>query len=78
MNPSIVYSSSFRLLGISYSERSTKVADLSLGTAHVEGSEATTSKLSTESLDVILTTPPFPFPVVLDFCFFLIDINDPE
>ena len=36
MNPSIVYSSPFCLLRISYPERSTKVADLSLGTAHVD------------------------------------------
>jgi hypothetical protein len=58
MKPSIVYGSPFRLLGISCPERSTKVADLSLGTAHVEGSEVMTSRRSTESLEVIFTTLP--------------------
>ena len=58
MKPSIVYGSPFRLLGISCSERSTNVADLSLGTAHVEGSDVTTSIRSTESFNVILTALP--------------------
>jgi hypothetical protein len=80
MNPSIVYSSPFRLLGISYPERSTNVADLSLGTAHVEGSDATTSSLSAESLEVIFMALPraLPFPVFLDFWFFLTDVDDAE
>ena len=67
MNPSIVYSSPFHLLGISYPERLSKVADLSLGTTHVKGSDVIMSRLSTESLEVIFTAPPLPFPVFLDF-----------
>ena len=76
MNPSIVYSSPFRFFGNSHPERSTRVADLSLGTAHVEGSDETTSRLSTESLEVIFTAPPLPFPFFLEFWLFLTDIDD--
>ena len=89
MKPSIVYSSPFHLLRISCPERSTKVADLSRGTAHVEGSDVTISRSSTESLEVIFTalspildlsmSHSLPFPVFIDFWFFfLTDTDDVE
>lgn len=78
MKPSIVYSSPFRLLGISYPERSTNVADLSLGTAHVEGRNVTMLRLSTESLEVIFTALCLLFPAFQDFGFFWTGIDDAE
>lgn len=78
MKPSIVYSSPFRLLGISYPERSTNVANLSLGTAHVEGSNVMMLRLSMESLEVIFTALCLLFPAFRDFKFFRTGIDDAE
>ena len=78
MKPSIVYSSPFHLLRISYPERSTNVANLSLGTAHVKGSNVMMLRLSTESLKVIFMALCLLFPAFWDFRFFWTGIDDAE
>jgi hypothetical protein len=55
---SIEYASPFGFRGrLSHSERSTRVADLSLGTVHVDGSVVRVDRESTVSFEVSLTGP---------------------